>query len=94
MQKKDEKSQTAFQWTPEMVEHLIMCLKDYKTEMDYKNIDFNSDIVAMYSKLRERMAFAFDAEYFGPVDLPERDNDTMTKDEEKAFQSEVGWLNP
>jgi hypothetical protein len=31
--------------------------------MDYKNIDFNFDVVAMYSKLREGMALAFDAEY-------------------------------
>jgi hypothetical protein len=31
--------------------------------MDYENIDFNSDVVAMYSKLREGMALAFDAEY-------------------------------
>jgi hypothetical protein len=37
---KDKKSQTAFQRTHRMVEHLILRLKDYKTEMDYKNIDF------------------------------------------------------
>ena len=72
-----------------MVEHLIICLKECKTEMDYKNIDFNPDVVAMYSKLRERMALAFEEEYFGPVDLPEQDHNTMTKEQEKAFQSEV-----
>ena len=87
---KNEKSQTAFQWTPEMIQHLIICLKEYKTEMDYKNIDFNSDVVVMYSKLRERMALAFDEECFGPVDLPEPDCDTMTIEQEKKFQTEVG----
>ena len=38
--------------------------------MDYKNVDFNSDVVAMYSKLRECMALAFDTECFGPIDIP------------------------
>jgi hypothetical protein len=33
----------------------------------------------MHSKLHEGMALAFDAEYFGPVDLP------VSKKEEKAF---------
>ena len=87
---KNEKSQTAFQWTPEMIQHLILCLKEYKTEMDYKNIDFNSDVVVMYSKLRERMALEFDEECFGPVGLPEADCDTMTVEQEKKFQTEVG----
>ena len=64
----ENKSQTNFQWLPEMIDHLILCLKNYKTEMDYKNVDFNNvnDVVAMYSRLRECMALAFDAEYFGP----------------------------
>ncbi len=43
----------------------ILCLKHYKTEMDYKNTDFNSDVVVMYSKLRERTA-----KYSAPVHLP------------------------
>ena len=38
--------------------------------MDYKNVDFNSDVVAMYSKLPECMALAFNTECFGPMDLP------------------------
>ena len=87
--KKENKSQTNFQWLPEMIDHLILCLKNYKTEMDYKNVDFNSDVVAMYSRLRECMALAFDAEYFGPVDIPESSDEVLTKEEEKAFQAEV-----
>ena len=43
--------------------------------MNYKNVDFNSDVVAMYSKLREGLALAFDAEYFCPVDLPVQNNE-------------------
>ena len=67
---KDKNTQPNFQWTPEMIDHLIISLKDYKAEMDYKNVDFNSDVVAMYSKLRECMALAFDTECFGPIDIP------------------------
>ena len=32
---------------PKMVEHLFLCSEDYKTNMDYKNIDFNSDVVVV-----------------------------------------------
>lgn len=88
---KDKNTQPHFQWSPEMIDHLILSLKEYKTQMDYKNVDFNSDVVAMYSKLREYMALAFDTECFGPVELPvqEESDSELTKEEEKAFQAEV-----
>ena len=59
--------------------------------MDYKNVDFNSDVVAMYSKLRECMALAFDKKYFGPIDLPiqEESDSQLSKEEKKAFQTEA-----
>ena len=86
-----EKNTQPFQWSPEMIDHLILSLKDYKTQMDYKNVDFNSDVVAMYSKLRECMALAFDTEYFGPIDLPIQDesDSQRSKEEKQAFQTEV-----
>jgi hypothetical protein len=72
-----------------MTDHLIVSLKDYKTEMEYKNVDFNSDVVAMYSKLREDLALAFDCKYFGPVDLPVQDSEELSKKKENAFKAEV-----
>ena len=45
-----------------MIDRLIDLLKEYQTEMDYKNVDFNSDVVVMHSKLREGMALTFEAE--------------------------------
>ncbi len=39
--------------------------------------------------IHERMALAFDAEYFGPVDIPELSDEVLTKEEKKAFQAEV-----
>ena len=90
--RKENNAQSTFQWSPEMIEYLIVCLKDYKTEMDYKNVEFNSDVVALYSRLHERMAMEFDIENFGPVDLPQEDGqnvDELSKEEKKAFQVEV-----
>ena len=42
-----------------MTEHLIAKLREYKNKMDYQNIDFNKDVVTMYSQLREQMAEQF-----------------------------------
>ena len=44
----------------------IAKLKQFKNEMDYQNIDFNKDVVNMYSELRERMAERF-PDSFGHV---------------------------
>ena len=50
---------TSWQWNHSMTGQLIAKLKEFKNEMDYQNIDFNKDVVNMYSKLRERMAERF-----------------------------------
>ena len=57
---------TSWQWNHSMTGQLIAKLKEFKNEMDYQNIDFNKDVVTMYSKLRERMAERF-PDSFGPV---------------------------
>lgn len=84
-----EKSKINFQWSSEMVEQLIIIIKDYKTQMDYKNIDFNADVVALYSNVREQMASVFDQEFFGPIDVPDAPKEKMTKEKEKAFNGQV-----
>ena len=87
---KDKNTQPNFQWAPEMIDQLIISLKDYKAEMDYKNVNINSNVVAMYSKLRECTALAFDTECFAPIDIPvqEESNSVLLK-EEKIFQAQV-----
>jgi hypothetical protein len=57
--------------------------------MNCKNVDFNSDVVAMYSKLRECLALAFDAEYSGPVDQLVQDSNELSKKEENVFKAKV-----
>ena len=57
--------------------------------MDHKNVDFNSDVVGLsqciQSCAKVDLALAFDAEYFGPVDLPVQDSEEYQK---------LIWLNP
>ena len=36
------------QWSNKMVEDIIVCLKESKSQMDYKYVDFNIDAVALY----------------------------------------------
>lgn len=54
-----EKRTSNWQRNHLMTEHLIAKLGEYKNEMDYQNIDFNKDVVTVYSQLRERMAERF-----------------------------------
>ncbi len=73
-----------------MIDHLIICLKDYKTEMDYKKLTLTLMLLpCIHDYASVYMALAFDVEYFGPVDSPESSDEMLTKEEEKAFQAEV-----
>ena len=49
-------------WSSAKVEYLIVCLEDYKSEMDDKNGDFFSDMIALFSCIRKRMAIKSVAE--------------------------------
>ena len=94
--RKEKNLKPLWQWCSAKVEYLIVGIKEYKTEMNYKNIDFNSDVVALYSCLRECMAIAFDVEDFGPVELPVNEGhyiDEMSKEEKKTFETEVAVEN-
>ena len=53
-----------WQWNHIMTSHLIAKLREYKNEMDYKNVDFNKDVVQMYSQLLERMAQEFPRQFW------------------------------
>ena len=89
----EEVPQKQWQWKSKMVEQLVKCLKDYKVEMDYKNVDFNADVVALYTRIREDMAghFGDDEQLFGPVSLTESNKALtgMTKEELKRHNMMV-----
>ena len=58
-----------FQWNKgDKIENLIRCLGNYKAQMEYKNVDFNTDKVKQYEAVREAMARIYEEEptFFGP----------------------------
>ena len=89
-EEREEKRKSTWQWNHSMTEHLIAKVQEYKNEMDYQNIDFNKDVVTMYSKLRERMAERF-PDSFGPVELtaPTKDLTEMSQQEFKEHNQRI-----
>jgi len=58
-----------FQWNKgDKIENLILCLANFKLQMEFKNIDFNADKVKQYEAVREAMARIYEEEptFFGP----------------------------
>ena len=70
-----------------MIDRLIDLLKEYKTEVDYKYIDFNSDVVAMYSKLCEGMELTFNSEFFGLFDITHQEESDRELTKKKSISS-------
>ncbi len=90
---KEKGKKNWWQWTSHTVEHLVKCLKEYKVEMDYKNVDFKADVVALYTRIRTEMTqhFCDDEQLFGPVSLTEPDKvlTEMSKEELKRHNMVV-----
>ncbi|CAB4002587.1 Hypothetical predicted protein [Paramuricea clavata] len=83
-----------FRWETGMVENLIKCLQAYKSEMEYKNVDFDGDRPAQYTWVRQEMAKLYplwlydeDTSIFGPVFLspPNIPFSTMCKEEKEEY---------
>ena len=51
----DKEKSPRWTWSDEMVEVLLENLVNYKTDMDYKGLDFEKDLPAMYNSIREMM---------------------------------------
>ncbi len=56
-----------FRWDSGIIENLIKCLQSYKTQMEYKNLDFDGNRHAQYSSLRDEMSKI--VSLFGPISL-------------------------
>ena len=83
-EKKDRKK--AFRWTPTMIDHLISCLGNYRTAMEFKGKDFDGDRPAQYAALRKEMTKMFGAEMFGPESsstISPTEFDSLTEEEKK-----------
>ena len=63
-----------------MSESLIAFLSDIKSKMELKGLDFESDLIKLYTELRIMMSGMYDESDFGPISLSELDK-TANKDE-------------
>ena len=54
-----EKVVATFKWTVPMVNGLLDCLLEFKTDMEYNNRDFNADKVKLYEAIRHEMAVKY-----------------------------------
>ena len=57
-----------FRWSHEMQENLLAVLNQIKTEYEFKGLDFESDLVRLYSEARVGMAKLYINGPFGPTE--------------------------
>ena len=55
-----------------MVDNLVKCLSNIKSQYELKDLDFESEYVALYTETREAMAALYYKENFGPQKLAEK----------------------
>ena len=62
-------SAAKWKWKDGMVDHLLRSLLQFKSNMAYRNLDFNTDKPKQYEAVRETMARKYssvDDSWFGP----------------------------
>ena len=74
-----------WKWDDAKVSALLDHLLSYKTEMEFQGLDFQSDLVLCYSKVRKMMANNFPPADFGPQTVQSEDIDSMD------MQSQLGY---
>ena len=62
--KNDSKKSKRWIWTSEMFETLLLNIVEYKSKKEFEGVNFEADMIAFYSRLREMMA-----EMFLPTDF-------------------------
>ena len=79
-----------FAWSPEVAEVLLKYVKEFKTQCEYKAIDFEADLASLYTEVRRCMAIDF-PEGFGPesVSEPGKDIKDMDASEYKEYRKEL-----
>ena len=67
-----EKEPRRFKWDIDMVGYMLQALSDYKSQMEYRNSDFNADKAKQYEAVRTSMAEKYqdvEVSFFGPTDV-------------------------
>lgn len=80
------KKQKKWSWSAELVEKLLRYCKEFKTQCEYRGIDFEADLQSMYTEIRLCMSTEDSAE-FGPKDAGEsvKNLKDMDEDEQELF---------
>ena len=78
------KKQKKWSWSAELVEKLLIYVKEYKTQCEFNGVDFEADLLSLYTEVRSCMATE-DPCAFGPQALSEQIN---PRDMEKAEYEE------
>ena len=71
------------------IENLIQCLANYKSQMDYQNIDFNGDKVKQYDAVKEAMAHIYEEpSFFGPLFITKTPDKEVDQEERDAGEKQ------
>ena len=78
-------------FTDEMVEVLLKVLRDTKSNMEGKGLDFEGDLVKLYADIRKVMAEKYPESNFGPKETmqPSVEIEEMSKEDYKEFKKKV-----
>lgn len=68
------KTPMRFRWTTEMVDTLVNCLHEEKTRLEFKGLDFESDLVRLYGSIRITMSECYENGQFGVVSVGEMED--------------------
>ena len=84
------KNQNRFRWSTDKIDALLEYLKNIKTCYEFKGLDFESDLVKLYTEVRSLMAEKYDRNDFGSVITTEIGDDlsTMEPAKQKAAVAE------
>ena len=86
--KESKENQTRWIFRDSMVEDLIEALEASKIEYEGRGLDFEGDLVKLYSELRRTMSEKYEGTDFGPtaVSEPMKSIEEMSKEEFKEHK--------
>ena len=71
-----------FTWASEKVEHLLRYIQEYKSNCEFRGVDFEADLAIMYQEVRKRLAQDYPQE-FGPEKVSHSDIDITGMNKEQ-----------
>lgn len=72
-----------------MVECLLNCLNEAKSQYEFKGLDFEADLVTLYAKVRKMMAAQHKKQLFGPVSAEEEGDKKLIKKGYERIKAKV-----